>query len=299
MKDEKLLEVKNLQQYFNLDIHSVIKAVNDISFDIYRGEIFGLVGESGSGKTTLGRSIINIYKPTFGDIYYRGKRISDPKVYKKEKKYINKNVQIIFQDSRSSLNPRMRISQIIQEPLIIQKIYRGKENLEKKVDELLDLVGLDKSCLEQYPFELSGGQRQRVAIARALSLNPEFIIADEPIASLDVSIQAQIINIFKRLQIEKGMTCLFISHDLTMVRFICNRVGVMFNGKLVELAETEKLYKNPLHPYTKALMSSILYPDPNSAKKPLMEYTSETFNHKDKEVHLSMISENHFAWLSC
>lgn len=273
LKTEKILEVKNLKQYFNLDRNTVIKAVDDISFDIYKGEIFGLVGESGSGKSTTGRSIINIYQPTGGKIYYRGKLISDPKIYGAEKRFVNRNMQIIFQDSTSSLNSRMTIKEIIEEPLLIQKVCNKKEERNKKIYELLDLVGLDKIYLDRYPYECSGGQRQRVGIARALSLDPEFIIADEPIASLDVSIQAQIINLFKKLQREKGLTCLFVSHDLAMVRYVCDRVGVMYHGKIVELAETRELYRHPIHPYTKALFSSILVPDPDGAKeRPRIKY---------------------------
>lgn len=267
MKGEKILEVKNLKQYFKLDKNNMIKAVDDISFDLYQGEIFGLVGESGSGKSTTGKSIIKIYQPTGGKVFFQGNLISDPQIYKKERKNINRNMQLIFQDSTSSLNSRMTIGEIIEEPLVIQRICKDKEDRRNKVNELLNLVGLDKNCLDQYPYELSGGQRQRVGIARALSLDPKFIIADEPIASLDASIQAQIINLFKELQKERGLTCLFISHDLAMVRYVCDRVGVMHNGKIVELAETKELYRNPIHPYTRVLLSSILIPDPDCAEK--------------------------------
>jgi oligopeptide transport system ATP-binding protein len=296
MKVEKLLEVKNLKHYFKLDRNTVIKAVNDISFDIYQGEIFGLVGESGSGKSTTGRSIINIYQPTGGDVYYKGKQISDPHVYKKEKTYINRNMQIVFQDSTSSFNSRMTIGEIIEEPLIIQKIYRKKADRMEKVSELLNLVGLDISCRDHYPYEVSGGQRQRVAIARALSLDPEFIIADEPIASMDASIQAQIINIFKRLQKERGLTCLFISHDLAMVRYVCDRVGVMYHGKIVELAETKELYQNPIHLYTQSLLSSILVPDPYACKeRTRIMYHPDTHDHSSEDSQLFEVSEGHFV----
>ncbi len=296
MKAEKLLEVKNLKHYFKLDRNTVIKAVNDISFDIYQGEIFGLVGESGSGKSTTGRSIINIYQPTGGEVYYKGKQISDPQIYKKEKKYINRNMQIIFQDSTSSLNSRMTIGEIIEEPLVIQKIYKKKAERMKKVNDLLNLVGLDISYRDHYPYEFSGGQRQRVAIARALSLDPEFIIADEPIASLDASIQAQIINLFKKLQKERGLTCLFISHDLAMVRYVCDRVGVMYNGKIVELAETKELYQNPIHLYTQALLSSILIPDPDACKeRTRIMYHPGTHDHSRENSQLFEISEGHFV----
>ncbi|MDD3269700.1 MAG: ATP-binding cassette domain-containing protein [Syntrophomonadaceae bacterium] len=300
MKTEKILEVKNLKQYFKLNRNTIIKAVDDISFDIYQGEIFGLVGESGSGKSTTGRSIINIYQPTGGEIYYRGKLISDPKTYRANKKFINRNMQIIFQDSTSSLNSRMTINEIIEEPLLIQKIYKNKEERRKKVHELLDIVGMDKIYQNHYPFECSGGQRQRVGIARALSLDPEFIIADEPIASLDVSIQAQIVNLFKKLQHKNGLTCLFISHDLAMVRYVCDRVAVMYHGKIVELAETKELYRNPVHPYTKALFSSILVPDPDGAKeRTRIKYDLHIDIHSKETSHLTdytEVSAGHFVY---
>lgn len=299
MKNEKILEVKNLKQYFKLDRNTVSKAVDDISFDIYKGEIFGLVGESGSGKSTTGRSIINIYKPTGGEIYYRGKLISDPKIYRTEKKFINRNMQIIFQDSNSSLNSRMTIKEIIEEPLIIQKLYNNKKERREKVYKLMNLVGLDKIYEDNHPFECSGGQRQRVGIARALSLDPEFIIADEPIASLDVSIQAQIINLFKKLQRDKRLTCLFISHDLAMVKYVCNRVGVMYQGKIVELAETKELYLNPIHPYTKALFSSILVPDPAFAeKRTRIKYNPIIDDLTEEKNQLLEVSEGHFVYCS-
>lgn len=297
MESEKLIEVKNLKKYFKLDKNNVIKAVNDISFDIYKGEIFGLVGESGSGKSTTGRNISSIYKPTDGEIFYRGKLISNPKIYKSEEKFINRNMQIIFQDSTSALNPRMKIKEIIGEPLLIQKLFKKKEELMNKVYQLMDLVGLDKSYGDKYPYECSGGQRQRVGIARALSLDPEFIIADEPIASLDASIQAQIINLFKKLQREKGLTFLFISHDLKMVRYVCDRVAVMNDGKIVELAETNELYSNPIHPYTKSLFSSILISQSDSKeKRSYINYNNNirnTLKGKDKLVE---VSEGHFVY---
>lgn len=297
MKAEKILEVKHLKQYFKIDRNTIIKAVDDISFDIYQGEIFGLVGESGSGKSTTGRSIINIYQPTAGDIYYRGKHISDPKIYRAEQKFINRNMQIIFQDSSSSLNSRMTIKEIIEEPLLIQKIYKNKEERNKKVCELMNIVGMDQIYLNHYPFECSGGQRQRVGIARALSLDPQFIIADEPIASLDVSIQAQIVNLFKKLQCENGLTCLFISHDLAMVRYVCDRVAVMYQGRIVELAETRELYRNPIHPYTKALFSSMLVPDPDGARKHTRIPNNMLIDDNSKgENHLSEVSPGHFVY---
>ncbi|WP_353852998.1 ATP-binding cassette domain-containing protein [Dehalobacter restrictus] len=299
MKIKKILEVKNLKQYFKLDKNTVIKAVNDISFDIYKGEIFGLVGESGSGKSTTGRSIINIYQPTGGEVYYRGKQISDPKIFRAERKFINRNMQIIFQDSTSSLNSRMTIKEIIEEPLRIQKVYKNKDARFNKVVELMNLVGLDKMYLDYHPYECSGGQRQRAGIARALSVDPEFLIADEPIASLDVSIQAQMINLFKKLQRENGLTCLFISHDLAMVRYVCDRVGVMYQGKIVELAETKELYRNPIHPYTQALFSSILVPNPNCAEeRTRIAYHPVSDIFSEEKSQLSEVSEGHFVCCS-
>lgn len=292
-----LYGLENLKQYFKLDKNTVIKAVDDISFDIYQGEIFGLVGESGSGKSTTGRSIIKIYQPTGGEVYYKGNLISNPKIYKKERKNINRNMQLIFQDSTSSLNSRMTIGEIIEEPLVIQRIYKDQEERKKKLNELLNLMGLDKSCQDQYPYELSGGQRQRIGIARALSLDPKFIIADEPIASLDASIQAQIINLFKKLQKERNLTCLFISHDLAMVRYVCDRVGVMHNGKIVELADTHELYQNPIHQYTRALLSSILIPDPDRAKKRIsIKYNPHTPDYSREKSQLFEVSEGHFVY---
>ncbi|CQR74395.1 ATP-binding cassette domain-containing protein [Sporomusa ovata] len=296
MKNEQLLSVKNLKQYFKLDRNTVIKAVDDISFEIYKGEIFGLVGESGSGKSTTARSILSIYQPTSGNIYYRDKLISNPRIYRAEKRFINRNMQIIFQNSTAALNSRMTVKKIIEEPLLIQKLYPNKEDRLAKVYELMDLVGLDKVYQDKYPYECSGGQRQRIGIARALSLSPEFIIADEPIASLDVSIQAQIINLFKKLQQEKGMTCLFISHDLGMVRYVCNRVAVMYRGKIVEMAETKELYRNPVHPYTRTLFASILVPDPSCLKKRNhSKYNQLRDDYWDGENHLLEVSDGHFV----
>ena len=297
MDRQRLLEVLNLKQYFALDKKSIVKAVDDISFEIYKGEIFGLVGESGSGKSTTGKTIINIHKPTEGKIIYKGKCISDKKVYKKEKKSINKSMQIIFQDSTSSLNPRMTIGDIIEEPLNIQGILKNKEDRMKKVKEMLNLVGLDDEYIDKYPYDFSGGQRQRVGIARALAVNPEFIIADEPIASLDVSIQAQIVNLFKKLQIEKNLTCLFIAHDLSMVRHISDRIGVMYKGKLVELANADQLYNNPIHPYTKSLLSSIPIPDPKYAKqRKRIEYNLLEDKYSKEESKWIEIIPGHFVY---
>ncbi|MCC0744507.1 ABC transporter ATP-binding protein [Clostridioides sp. ZZV14-6044] len=300
MNKEKLLEIKNLKQYFHLDKSTTVKAVDDISFDIYKGEIFGLVGESGSGKSTTGKTIVKLHEPTGGEVIYKGNCISDKKAYKFVKKDVNKSMQIIFQDSTSSLNPRMTIGDIISEPLKIQGVCKNKAERLDKVYEMLNLVGLDRSYANKYPSDFSGGQRQRIGIARALSVDPEFIIADEPIASLDVSIQAQIVNLFKKLQQEKNLTCLFIAHDLSMVRHISDRIGVMHNGKLVELADSEELYNNPIHPYTKSLLSAIPIPDPRYAKlRNRVEYNSSMYNCSNDELSSWIeVSDGHFVYAS-
>lgn len=259
---EKILELKNLRKSFSISKKIKIKAVDDISFDLYKGEFIGVVGESGSGKSTLGRLIMNIHTPSFGSIIYNNLEITDKKVYKANKKEIVKSMQIIFQDSISSLNSRKNVFQIISEALRINKGYKNKESLKQIVLEMMSKVGLSDEDLYKYPSELSGGQRQRIGIARALIMNPDFIVADEPIASLDVSMQAQIINLFKNLKNERKLTCIFIAHDLSMVKYISDRIAVMYKGKVVELASTKEIYENPIHPYTKLLMASRLIPDP-------------------------------------
>lgn len=252
---EKILEIKNLKRYFKLGKKEKIKAVDNVSLDIYKGEILGLVGESGSGKSTLGRAIIGINRNGEGEIKYLGETIGE-KGNKKERKLIADTMQIIFQDTMSSLNSRMKIRDIISEPLKIQGKL-NKDEINKKVIEVIYKVGLDESYLESYPYEYSGGQRQRVAIARALTMNPKFIIADEPIASLDISMQAQIVNLFKKLKKEEGLTCLFIAHDLSMVKYISDRIAVMNKGKIVEVGTTEEIYASPKDEYTKLLINSM------------------------------------------
>lgn len=259
---EKLVEVKNLSKYFNVS-GGELKAVDGISFDIFKGETFGLVGESGCGKSTAGRTMLRLYEPTSGEMKFEGKDIY--KLSNKEMKEIRKKMQMIFQDPYASLDPRMTVAEIVGEPFEIFGTLNG-EKRHDRVIELLNIVGLSEEHAQRFPHEFSGGQRQRVGIARALALDPEFIICDEPISALDVSIQAQVVNLLKDLQENLGLTLLFIAHDLSMVRYISDRVGVMYLGNLVELSSSERLYENPLHPYTKALLSAIPVADPEVQK---------------------------------
>lgn len=277
MNKEKLLEIKNLKQYFTLNNNKIIKAIDDVSLDIYKGEFLGLIGESGSGKSTLGKSIVGINKITGGEIKYDGITISDKKSKRIKREIISKKIQFIFQDSTSCLNSRMTVKDIIEEPMKLQKLYKSKKEREKVVYDLLDVVGLDRSSINKYPYDLSGGQRQRVGIARAISTKPEFIISDEPIASLDVSMQAQIINLFKKIKKNNNLTFLFISHDLSMVRYISDRIAVIYKGKIVEVAPTDELYSNPIHPYTKMLIAANLQEDNSSNKK-------DGFKNKDYDI---------------
>ncbi|SHF54070.1 oligopeptide transport system ATP-binding protein [Caldanaerobius fijiensis DSM 17918] len=264
MSEEKILEVKNLKKYFNLGKNTILKAVDNVTFDINKGETFGLVGESGCGKSTTGRTIIKLYDITDGKVFFRGKDIST--FNKAENKEYTKKVQMIFQDPYASLNPRMTVGDIIGEGIDIHHLYKGKERMER-IYHLLELVGLNREHANRFPHEFSGGQRQRVGIARALAIEPEFIICDEPISALDVSIQAQVVNLLEDLQDKMGLTYLFIAHDLSMVRHISDRVGVMYLGSLVETAESDELYDHPLHPYTRALLSAIPIPDPEIERK--------------------------------
>ncbi|REB10987.1 ATP-binding cassette domain-containing protein [Sporosarcina sp. BI001-red] len=257
-----ILDVRHLQQEFHINKELTIKAIDDVSFTIEKGKIFGLVGETGSGKSTIARTVMGIYPPTNGEVHFKGNMISNKKRFRDNKNYTRRNIQIIFQDSAAALNPRMTVAKIIAEPLKINNIVKGKKELEKKIDSLLLQVGLDSSFKSKYPDEISGGQRQRVAIARCIGMEPDLIIADEPIASLDISIQAQIVTLFQQLQREYGFTFLFIAHDLSIIRFISDTVGVMLHGKMMEMAPTKELFENPLHPYTKALLSAVPVPDP-------------------------------------
>ena len=260
--DEVLLDVQALSHRFRLTRHVYIQAIDQVSFTIRKGEIFGLVGESGSGKSTVARCVMNIYRPQSGKIFYKGIDVLDRNAFSENKKMLQTGRQMIFQDSASSLNQRMKVADLITEPFVIHRLKPKSGSLRAEAEAQLLRVGMDAGYLDRYPSELSGGQRQRVAIARALSMEPELLVADEPIASLDVSIQAQIINLFQRLQRENGFSFLFIAHDLSMVRYLCDRVGVMVQGKLVEVAPTAELFSAPMHPYTRALLSAIPIPDP-------------------------------------
>ncbi|MCS4481645.1 ATP-binding cassette domain-containing protein [Clostridium botulinum] len=259
MENENLIEVRNLKKYFKVGKDAILKAVDGVSFDIRKGETLGLVGESGCGKTTCGRTILGLYEATEGEVRFEGINIHD--FNKKEKREFTKEAQIIFQDPYASLNPRMTVADIIGEGIDIHEIYTGGERLNK-IYELLSLVGLNKEHASRFPHEFSGGQRQRIGIARALAIEPKFIVCDEPISALDVSIQAQVVNLLIDLQNKLGLTYLFIAHDLSMVRHISDRVGVMYLGNVLELSNSKELYEKPLHPYTKALLSAIPVPDP-------------------------------------
>jgi oligopeptide/dipeptide ABC transporter ATP-binding protein len=255
----KLLQVRDLKKYFKVGRES-LKAVDGISFEIGRGETLGLVGESGCGKSTAGRVLTRLYEPSGGEVIYGGKNVHEAKG--DEARELNRKVQMIFQDPQASLNPRMVVGDIVAEGLDIHNLAKGGER-NRRVQELLDVVGLNEEHATRYPHEFSGGQRQRIGIARALAVDPEFIVADEPVSALDVSIQAQIINLMRRLQRERSLTYLFIAHDLSVVKHISDRIGVMYLGALVELAPSEELYANPQHPYTQALLSAVPVPNPD------------------------------------
>ena len=271
MEDKKvILKVTNLKTHFDVTKglfakKQIVKAVDDVSFDVYENETFGLVGESGCGKTTLGRTIVKLYDPVSGSIEFEGKDIANIKGA--ELKAFRKDMQMIFQDPYASLNPRMTVGEIIKEPMVIHNIYNTDAEREARVVELLKIVGLKPDHIRRYPSEFSGGQRQRIGIARALAVNPKFIVCDEPISALDVSIQAQVINLLKDIQKEMGISYLFIAHDLSMVKHISDRIGVMYLGHMMELGPSNDVYKRPLHPYTVALLSAIPISDPDIAKR--------------------------------
>ncbi|MEI2663504.1 ABC transporter ATP-binding protein [Rossellomorea sp. LJF3] len=296
---EKLLEIKNLKQYFNPGKPNMVKAVDDISFDIYKGETLGLVGESGCGKSTTGRTIIRLYDATDGQVLFNGEDVHGKKSRSQLKKF-NRKMQMIFQDPYASLNPRMKVADIIAEGIDIHGLATSKEERLKKVHELLETVGLNKEHAGRYPHEFSGGQRQRIGIARALAVDPDFIIADEPISALDVSIQAQVVNLMQELQKEKGLTYLFIAHDLSMVKYISDRIGVMYYGKLVELTTSDALYKNPLHPYTQSLLSAIPLPDPEYERtRRRKEYNPSVHNYtEDDHLEMREVVPGHFVYCS-
>ena len=266
MSDKNLLEVKNLKQYFDVPNGFLrtlkLKAVDDVSFTIKEGETLGLVGESGCGKTTVGRTLLHLYKPTAGEVWFDGQLIQD----KKSIQDFRKQAQMVFQDPYSSLDPRMTVSDIIGEPLDVHKLYSNKKERMEKILYLMDLVGLNSEHAARYAHEFSGGQRQRIGIARALAVDPKFIVCDEPVSALDVSIQAQVVNMFEDLQKKLGLTYLFIAHDLLVVKHISTRIAVMYLGKLIEIGPSNDLYHNPLHPYTISLLSAVPVPDPVIAR---------------------------------
>lgn len=260
-KKEKLIEMKNLKKYFPMKKRQVLKAVENVTMDIYKGEILSLVGESGSGKTTLGRTVSRLYAKTNGDILFNGKPVEDY-----GRKEFTKKVQMIFQDPQASLNPRMTVGDIIAEGIDLHKLASSKQERMEKVYKLLEIVGLNREHASRFPHEFSGGQRQRIGIARALAVDPEVLVCDEPISALDVSIQAQVVNLLKDLQRERNLTLLFIAHDLSMVKYISDRVAVMYRGKVVELGTPEAVYGDPVHSYTKSLISAVPIADPDYKK---------------------------------
>ncbi|HEJ7707068.1 TPA: ATP-binding cassette domain-containing protein [Staphylococcus aureus] len=292
--DEVLLSIKNLKQYFNAGKKNEVRAIENISFDIYKGETLGLVGESGCGKSTTGKSIIKLNDITSGEILYQGIDIQKIRKRKDLLKF-NKKIQMIFQDPYASLNPRLKVMDIVAEGIDIHHLATDKRDRKKRVYDLLETVGLSKEHANRYPHEFSGGQRQRIGIARALAVEPEFIIADEPISALDVSIQAQVVNLLLKLQRERGITFLFIAHDLSMVKYISDRIAVMHFGKIVEIGPAEEIYQNPLHDYTKSLLSAIPQPDPESERsRKRFSYIDDEANNHLRQLH--EIRPNHFVF---
>lgn len=294
MNKEILLEVKDLKVEFGAKKNKKFVAVNGVSFNIYKGETFGLVGESGSGKTTIGRAIIRINEIAGGEIKYNGQVISG-EISKEQDKNVINNIQMIFQDPMASLNERAKVDYIVSEGLYNLKNYKTEEERKEKVAKALLDVGLLPEFASRFPHEFSGGQRQRIGVARALVMEPEFIIADEPISALDVSIRAQVLNLLSDLQYRKGLTYLFISHDLSVVKFITDRIAILHLGKIVELAETDKLFKHPLHPYTRALLSAIPMLDPRSEKEKVLEiYDPSCHNYETDKPKWVEIEPEHF-----
>lgn len=295
MSEYPLLTVENCSKSFVMSKHLTIHALKSVSFQICRGEILGIVGESGCGKSTLARTIMGISNPCSGSVYFKGNVISTTKGYVRNKKDIQRNIQPIFQDTKFSLNPNMTVSEIISEPFVIHDMYRNKHELNTKLDELLLSVGLGEQHKSLYPDEISGGQRQRVSIARSIALEPDLIIADEPVASLDVSMQAQIITLFQCLQRKKKFSFIFISHDLSIVRIISDRIAVMYGGRIVEMTSANKLFSSPRHPYTQSLLSAISIPDPlYERQKRVLSIDSHIMN---KQGIFKEVEEGH--WLYC
>ncbi|MBR0102902.1 MAG: ABC transporter ATP-binding protein [Selenomonadaceae bacterium] len=290
---EPLLKVRNLRQHFKISRSFTVKAVNGVSFEIYPGETFGLVGESGSGKTTIGRSIIRLYDPTDGEIIFNGKKISGD-LDRPTDKMLRQNMQMIFQDPMSSLNPRKKIGDIIGEGLDIHQLYYNVKERNEIIGEILKKVGLSPAHAERYPQQFSGGQRQRVGIARALVMNPKLIIADECISALDVSIQAQVVNLMKDIQAETKCAYLFIAHDLSMVKYISDRIGVLHKGWLVETGSTHDIFSNPVHPYTKSLLSAVPVPNPKIERnRQLIPSTSAEADYG--RCTLRQVSDTHYV----
>ncbi|WP_066189549.1 MULTISPECIES: ABC transporter ATP-binding protein [Gracilibacillus] len=292
-KTEPLMTVQQLRKIFPLKLGGSVHAVDQIDFQIHPGETLGLVGESGSGKSTTGRLILQLQQETAGEIIFQGMGIHRFK--RKELKQLRRDVQIIFQDPHSSLNPRLKVLDIIGQPLDIHKLCRTKQERRARVEELLELVGLEKEHASRYPHEFSGGQQQRIGIARALAVNPKFIVCDEPLSALDVSIQAQIVDLLQDLQQKLGLTYLFIAHDLAMVKHICDRIAVMYSGKIIEVAESEELYRNPMHPYTKSLLEAVPIPDPMLEAKKLKEHNIVSQVYHFEENRLEEKSPDHWV----
>lgn len=299
-ENNPVLEVKNLKMHFTSGSGRkafVTKAVDDVSFKIFEGETFGLVGESGCGKTTTGRTIIRLYDPTDGEVYYNGKLISG-KMDKELRKEITSNISMIFQDPVASLNPRMTVEEIVEEGLIVKGI-KDETKRRHLVRSMLGKVGLTEEHMTRYPHEFSGGQRQRIGIARALIIDPTLVIADEPISALDVSIQAQVINLLNELKDELGLTILFVAHDLSVVKYFSDRIGVMYRGKLLEIAESDELYYNPIHPYTKSLLSAIPEPNPITEKNRKRKfYDGDMHDYSVEKPSLHEVKPGHFIYAS-
>lgn len=288
---KKLVELKNVSLTFNKGKKNEVKAIDNVSFDIYEGEVFGLVGESGSGKTTVGRAILKLYDINEGEIIFNGETVSHLKG--KDLRTFRKDAQMIFQDPQASLNGRMKIRDIVAEGLDIHGLTASKAEREERVQELLDLVGLNKDHLTRYPHEFSGGQR--IGIARALAVKPKFIIADEPISALDVSIQAQVVNLMQKLQHKRGLTYLFIAHDLSMVKYISDRIGVMHWGKMLEIGTSDDVYNHPIHPYTKSLLSAIPEPDPDKERQRVADVYAPSQELDGQERQMHEITPGHFV----